>query len=419
MSYMKHDSDPLHARPSSGEAPFGVEEIFFSRTDERGVIAAFNAVFLRIAGYAADEILNAPHRIIRHDDMPKAVFWLLWHTIKAGKPIGAYVKNRAKDGLYYWVFAVVTPVEGGYLSVRLKPTSAMLAVVEAEYAALREMEKRDNLTPEDSARRLLARLAALGFPSYANFQAFALAGELVQRDQATGRAADRRIAGMVRLLKSVSDIHEGKAAVSEYFSRVMLMPINMRIVAARIERAGGPISTISDNYRMMSAEVIANLEAFTKGEGLAGAILDQRPEEHGLFVLCAARVMAEARAAFAAESARLGPVDVAAEGRLLAQIEARYDRIAHEAMQHSSVVAAKLLRDAEVLRRSILGLDSIRIMCRVESGRLTRHYAGLGSIISNLDEFHVRLEQLLDEIATAAQHVAADADAVLGAWERG
>ena len=58
-------------------------------------------------------------------------------------------------------------------------------------------------------------------------------------------------------------------------------------------------------------------------------------------------------------------------------------------------------------------------MCRVESGRLTRHYAGLGSIISNLDEFHARLEQLLDEIATAAQHVAADADAVLGAWERG
>lgn len=416
MSYLKHDAAQKRARPASGEAPFTVDEIFFSRTDERGVIAAFNSVFLRIAGYAEDEILKAPHRIIRHDDMPKAVFWLLWQTIKAGKPIGAYVKNRAKDGLYYWVFAVVTPVQGGFLSVRLKPTSPMLAVVEAEYAALRAMERAENLTPEASAARLLQRLAELGFASYANFQAFALAGELVLRDAAVGLPEDRRVAGMVRLLKSVAQIHAGKAEVSQYFTRVTLMPTNMRIVAARIERSGGPISTISDNYRTMSAEVIANLEAFTRDEAAQGAMLDQRPEEHGLFVLCAARLMAETRAVFAADTTPLAGVDAQAERALLAQIEARYDRIANEAMQQSALMAAKLLRDANVLRRSILGLDSIRIMCRVESGRLTRQVTGLASIISNLDEFHAQLEELLDSIASAAQRVAADAGSVLAAW---
>lgn len=416
MTFAMRNVAPGQAQTVAGEAPFDVKEIFFSRTDGRGVILAFNTVFMRIAGFSADELLNAPHRIIRHDDMPKAVFWLLWTAIQSGKPIGAYVKNRAKDGRFYWVFAVVTPVEGGYLSVRLKPTSAMLPVVAREYAALRQMEKLEKLSPEESAARLLARLAELGFPSYANFQSRALATEIASRDAALRQQEDRRVAGMLRLLTSVSEIQSGKAQVSQYFSRMMLMPTNMRIIAARIERAGGPISTISDNYRMMSAEVIANLEAFSKVDDAAASILHQTDEEHGLFVLCAARLMAAAREAFAAEPVCVENVDCEAEGRLLAQTEALYDRIANEAMHHSAQMALKLLRDTEVLRRSIMGLDSIRIMCRVESGRLARPVAGLGSIIENLDEFHARLEELLDTIAIAAQRVAGDAETVLSAW---
>ena len=416
MTFAMRDLAAGAARTAVGETPFDVQEIFFSRTDARGVISAFNSVFMRIAGYSADDLLNAPHRIIRHDDMPKAVFWLLWTAIQSGKPIGAYVKNRAKDGRFYWVFAVVTPVEGGYLSVRLKPTSAILAVVEREYAALRQIEKLEKLSPEDSAMRLLERLATLGFPTYANFQARALAEELACRDAALGLQEDRRVSGMLRLLTSVSEIQSGKAQVSQYFSRMMLMPTNMRIIAARIERSGGPISTISDNYRMMSDEVIANLEAFAKGDEGSTSILHQTAEEHGLFVLCAARVMAAARTAFAADRTRIEGVDCSAEGALLAQTEALYDRIANEAMQRSGQMALKLLRDTEVLRRSILGLDSIRIMCRVESGRLARPVAGLGSIIANLDEFHARLEELLETIAIAAQRVAGDAETVLSAW---
>lgn len=416
MTFAMRDLAAGAARTAVGETPFDVQEIFFSRTDARGVISAFNSVFMRIAGYSADDLLNAPHRIIRHDDMPKAVFWLLWTAIQSGKPIGAYVKNRAKDGRFYWVFAVVTPVEGGYLSVRLKPTSAILAVVEREYAALRQIEKLEKLSPEDSAMRLLERLATLGFPTYANFQARALAEELACRDAALGLQEDRRVSGMLRLLTSVSEIQTGKAQVSQYFSRMMLMPTNMRIIAARIERSGGPISTISDNYRMMSDEVIANLEAFAKGDEGRTSILHQTAEEHGLFVLCAARVMAAARTAFAADRTKIEGVDCSAEGALLSQTEALYDRIANEAMQRSGQMALKLLRDTEVLRRSILGLDSIRIMCRVESGRLARPVAGLGSIIANLDEFHARLEELLETIAIAAQRVAGDAETVLSAW---
>jgi len=107
--------------------------------------------------------------------MPRAVFWLLWETIKAGNPVGAFVKNLAADGRYYWVYAVVTPIDGGYLSVRLKPTSPLLAVVEKEYKALRTRELAENLEPAESAALLLDRLKEMGFRNYDQFMAHALA----------------------------------------------------------------------------------------------------------------------------------------------------------------------------------------------------------------------------------------------------
>ena len=114
-------------QPRNVESPFALSELFFSRTDLRGVIHSGNRVFTRVSGYTAAELAGRPHNIIRHPEMPRAVFELLWENLKADRPICAYVKNMAKDGSYYWVFASVYPVPGGYLSIRLKPTSAIFA----------------------------------------------------------------------------------------------------------------------------------------------------------------------------------------------------------------------------------------------------------------------------------------------------
>lgn len=109
------------------EVTFHPDEVIVSKTDLKGRITNCNDVFLDIARYREAEVLGQPHSIIRHPDMPRSVFHLLWETIGHQSEIFAYVKNRTKTGDYYWVLAHVTPsydVNGtlnGWLCITLFP----------------------------------------------------------------------------------------------------------------------------------------------------------------------------------------------------------------------------------------------------------------------------------------------------------
>ena len=92
---------------------FDDDEIIVSKTDLKGQLIYCNDVFLRIAGYSERECLGQPHSMIRHPDMPRCVFGLLWETIQDGREIFAYVINRCKNGDHYWVNAHVTPSRDG------------------------------------------------------------------------------------------------------------------------------------------------------------------------------------------------------------------------------------------------------------------------------------------------------------------
>lgn len=98
--------------PTGVERTFEPDEIIVSKTDLAGRITYANRVFLRVCGYTEREILGQPHNCIRHPDMPRSVFKLLWDTVADGREIFAYVVNMAKGGDHYWVFAHVTPTFG-------------------------------------------------------------------------------------------------------------------------------------------------------------------------------------------------------------------------------------------------------------------------------------------------------------------
>ena len=103
------------------------EMIIVSETDEKGNIIFANDDFCKIAGYDISELLGKPHNIVRHEDMPKAAFADLWKTVKSGMVWKGIVKNKTKDGGFYWVRATVYPSQdpsgkSRYISVRIKPT---------------------------------------------------------------------------------------------------------------------------------------------------------------------------------------------------------------------------------------------------------------------------------------------------------
>lgn len=155
----------MRREPTGVERSFGEDEIIVSKTDLSGRITYANEVFLRVSGYSEKEALGAPHSVIRHPDMPRSVFQLLWDRLRAGKEIFAYVVNMAKNGDHYWVFAHVTPsfdesgkILGFHSNRRVaqpKPRRAM----EELYGVLRAEEARQN-DKASAVRAGVARLEA-------------------------------------------------------------------------------------------------------------------------------------------------------------------------------------------------------------------------------------------------------------------
>ena len=129
--------------PVTGKAiEFDDADILVSATDTRGVIRMVNRDFVRVSGFTEAELVGQPHNLVRHPDMPPAVFADLWRTLAAGRPWEGFIKNRAKNGDHYWVRANVAPVHEdgkltGYMSVRRRATAGQIAKAESTYAALR------------------------------------------------------------------------------------------------------------------------------------------------------------------------------------------------------------------------------------------------------------------------------------------
>ncbi|EYR61901.1 aerotaxis receptor Aer [Actinotalea ferrariae CF5-4] len=133
--------------PSGVERRLGPEELIVTKTDLQGRLTYANDVFLRMSALEESATLGMPHNIIRHPDMPRAVFHRLWATLHEGREIFAYVKNLATDGAHYRVLAHVTPSTDaagrpcGYHSNRRPPTWSGIPAVEALYTQLLAVER--------------------------------------------------------------------------------------------------------------------------------------------------------------------------------------------------------------------------------------------------------------------------------------
>lgn len=161
------------------EHTFDPSERLVSTTDKKGIITHCNDAFVRVSGFTRDELIGKPHNIVRHPDMPPLAYEVMWSHLKTGQPWMGLVKNRCKNGDYYWVDACVTPITVGgeiigYESVRSVPTRKDVQRAERLYRQINRRGFRNagiHVRPEDvagiAALTTVGALLLTGFPTWA------------------------------------------------------------------------------------------------------------------------------------------------------------------------------------------------------------------------------------------------------------
>jgi len=153
--------------PINEEIVLDPKRYIVSETDEKGKITFVNDYFIEVSGYTEEELMGKAHSIVRHPDMPKVVFKLLWETITQGKNINAVVKNLAKDGRYYWIFTEFESRRDtdtgeiiGYHAARKSISKHVLEIIADLYGKLLEIEKSEGV--EASEKYLISFLKEKG-----------------------------------------------------------------------------------------------------------------------------------------------------------------------------------------------------------------------------------------------------------------
>jgi aerotaxis receptor len=440
------------------ERPLADSEMFFSTTDAKGVITAGNRAFERVSGYPLGEMVGRAHNIVRHPEMPRAVFQLLWDTIGAGDPVAAYVKNRTADGAFYWVLASVVPITGGYLSVRLAPSGEHFEQAKTLYADLvaleREIEGDDVRQRKQSIAASLARLGErlneAGYPDYHAFIRAALPAEVARRTgrlpnehrQALASAPNETDAAVVKILAEYGSLGEFLAGLVANLTRyaqagraladqasylrtmgddVRLFALNAQIGASRLGEQGAALNAVA---RLLTAQSQATSPLVaTVAEKASRAVGEI---EQMTFELALSTIQAEMIAVFAHELADHEDQSDSAASNMVALADA-LQRGSERSFRSLTVVAEQLhqvLEHVDLVATGVSRLASLALNGRIElasvpdAGSISTLFSDVERQVldarSRLTEF-ASIEQVAGDLDKAAKHKAMHAAARLHA----
>ena len=286
-----------HVQIQDSEVEFPADVQLVSTTDLRGVITYANPAFCRIAGYQVDELVGHNHNLVRHPDMPKAAFADLWDRLKEGNPWRGMVKNRCKDGRYYWVDAYVTPIYengkiSGYQSVRCKPEPQLKQVAAQAYQALLKAEQggASKLPSLHSARPLLLGLLMLGLFGWAAFSQGALTVLLMLLPLlAVAGAYWRELISLPRYLKRLGQqydsltrlVYSGDApgAIADF--HLKMLQARIRTVLGRVNDATHPLQTLATDLQDSSHQAFLDInEQDAQTQQMAAAMTQMASTAH-------------------------------------------------------------------------------------------------------------------------------------------
>lgn len=393
----------------AGEVPFDISEMFFSRTDNCGVILAGSDVFRRVLGFDWENLVGSPHNVMRHADMPKGMFHIMWEHLKQGHAVGVYIKNRSKDGRFCWVFAVATPTDDGYLSVCLKPSSPILDKIDEIYAQVVTAEA-DGMTPAKSSQLLTELLQSEGYANYMVFQSLALVTEVTSRAKRMERPVEGWQTRFRLMADSIMDIQNETEQMLHAFRSIRTVPMNMRILASRLEDSGGPISAISVNYGAMLGEMMSWVQSFSLGDDSPFARI-RNSILKGQFLAFTALVQSDMVRLFNVRGATVSAdFDIKTENELLRKQTAHYRFMATRALKIVELEVEHLARSVLDMKRYVTGLSSTRMMCKIESAMLEDSGDALAGILDQLDYCQATTEMRLSRISELNGLIQANTD---------
>ena len=286
-----------HVQIQDSEVEFPADVQLVSTTDLRGVITYANPAFCRIAGYHVDELVGHNHNLVRHPDMPKAAFADLWDRLKEGNPWRGMVKNRCKDGRYYWVDAYVTPIYengkiSGYQSVRCKPEPQLKQVAAQAYQALLKAEQggASKLPSLHSARPLLLGLLMLVLFGWATYSQGALTVLLMLLPLlAVAGTYWRELISLPRYLKRLGQqydsltrlVYSGDApgAIADF--HLKMLQARIRTVLGRVNDATHPLQTLATDLQDSSHQAFLDInEQDAQTQQMAAAMTQMASTAH-------------------------------------------------------------------------------------------------------------------------------------------
>ncbi|MFM5589124.1 methyl-accepting chemotaxis protein [Aeromonas rivipollensis] len=286
-----------HVQIQDSEVEFPADVQLVSTTDLRGVITYANPAFCRIAGYHVDELVGHNHNLVRHPDMPKAAFADLWDRLKEGNPWRGMVKNRCKDGRYYWVDAYVTPIYengkiSGYQSVRCKPEPQLKRVAAQAYQALLKAEQggASKLPSLHSARPLLLGLLMLVLFGWAAFSQGTLTVLLMLLPLlAVAGTYWRELISLPRYLKRLGQqydsltrlVYSGDApgAIADF--HLKMLQARIRTVLGRVNDATHPLQTLATDLQDSSHQAFLDInEQDAQTQQMAAAMTQMASTAH-------------------------------------------------------------------------------------------------------------------------------------------
>lgn len=379
---------------------FLATEAFFSRTDKRGVIQSGNSVFVRLSEYEWSALAGAPHRIIRHPDMPKSVFKLMWDIISAGETFGGFVKNRAASGRYYWVFAIVIPTETGFLSVRIKPSGKIFEATQDLYKELIRREHQEGYSAETAQSYVLEPLSRLGYENYQRFMTDALSEEISIREDLATPSAIEKLEQFSEVSSRLIKLHELVKRVETLFEDFKAVPLNLHLVGTRLGSAGHAVRAVASNYADISKNLMESIASL--GSNLSYLTHDAYAGRMGF---CSAVMIKDAIDRFSKEPPVESSVAHAGELKIIAGSLGQFDA---QTIQNCKSIKEEANRFADLnntLRKSTLALGLTRITCSIESAVLGNLSEDIDTIADQLQAFQTRIDDLLDEIILSCAQI--------------